>query len=349
MNQNLLFNTLGILIGFVGVMLILSLLVTALTQFVVGAFGIRARNLRFGLDRLLEQATRVKPEAGKPETVKPTAANLLGTNKLTEKGRLFTTTWILADELRSLLQDSKLLEPKQIEAALQWFARMERGLSQRFQTITRLITLGSAFVVAVVFQVSSPELLTRLSTDVRFREATVATAEGLAAKYGVEDPRSWRYGDVSEQALDALQQRYPDLATQMEEVSGVGGTLEDVLAEMALVFEKHPKKTAMVTEYKALLNDLDEQRVRRAQEQAQDIVNRLACLDVVPFSKGFRYYGNISNVLGILATAVLISLGAPFWFNTLSWCMSLRDFLAPQKDTGKKRIGNDTPAASSGN
>ena len=84
MSQNLLFNTLGILIGFVGVMLILSLLVTALTQFVVGMLSIRARNLRFGLDRFLEQAMKVEPDAQRPKTSKPTAATLL--NESTTEG-----------------------------------------------------------------------------------------------------------------------------------------------------------------------------------------------------------------------------------------------------------------------
>ncbi len=342
MSQNALFDTLGVLIGFVGVMLILSLLVTALTQAVVGLVGIRARNLRFGLDRLLEQAAKTKPQAGQDAAAAPKAADVLKTNKLTEKGLLSTTTWVLSDELGRLLKESHLLGEEQIKAAQTWFPHMERALSQRFQAITRLITFGCAFLVAVVFQVSSPDLLTRLSTDARFRESAVAAAEQLAAKYGVEDPRSWKYEDVSEKALEQLQQRHPDLAAQLEEVSGVGRTLDDVLAEMTLVFEKSPQRNALVAEYKTLLDELDEQRVRRAQEQAREIGNQLALLNISPFSGGWKYYASASHVLGILVTMVLISLGAPLWFNTLSWLMSLRDFMAPQK--GKRKSGQDALA-----
>lgn len=56
MTENSLFEILGILIGFAGIMLVLSLLVTALTQSILYGLSIRARNLRKGLGKLLATA-----------------------------------------------------------------------------------------------------------------------------------------------------------------------------------------------------------------------------------------------------------------------------------------------------
>ena len=56
MAESSLFEILGILIGFAGIMLVLSLLVTALTQTTIGLMNIRWANLRVGLEKLLSSA-----------------------------------------------------------------------------------------------------------------------------------------------------------------------------------------------------------------------------------------------------------------------------------------------------
>ncbi|MCH9034217.1 MAG: hypothetical protein IID42_06910 [Planctomycetes bacterium] len=73
------------------------------------------------------------------------------------------------------------------------------------------------------------------------------------------------------------------------------------------------------------------------QSSASEIVGRLAMFDIRPLGNGFAFYygpGSLSRWLGMVITATLLTFGAPFWFNTLSDLVSLRDVLAPQK--GKK-------------
>ncbi|MHC4707149.1 MAG: hypothetical protein ACYS8I_08700 [Planctomycetota bacterium] len=64
MNDSSLFEMLGILIGFAGIMLVLSLVATALTQMIVHLFGLRKQILKDGLTKLLATAwkQRVRPE-----------------------------------------------------------------------------------------------------------------------------------------------------------------------------------------------------------------------------------------------------------------------------------------------
>ena len=42
------------------------------------------------------------------------------------------------------------------------------------------------------------------------------------------------------------------------------------------------------------------------------------------------------NLLGVLMTAALLSLGAPFWFQMLHQLSGLRDALSPEKDSKAK-------------
>lgn len=56
---------------------------------------------------------------------------------------------------------------------------------------------------------------------------------------------------------------------------------------------------------------------------------------------------NWDNIAGVLVTILLLSLGAPFWFNTLKSVVSLRDSLAPQpaEDSSKPDSGTEPRAS----
>src|SRR5215204_4701468 len=67
----MLLNTLDTIIGFIGVMLVLSLVVTALVQFIQNSLRLRAKNLRVGLQALLEKLPDDKPVKKASEDANP--------------------------------------------------------------------------------------------------------------------------------------------------------------------------------------------------------------------------------------------------------------------------------------
>lgn len=324
MDQNTLFETLGIFIGFSGIMLTLSLLVTSLTQAFVYFFNIRARNLRVGLGRLLELAPEV-------ESGRDLADEILNANSVMKGKKAGGTSWILEKELKMLLSEHEEFDNISMDKILPWFERMEKGLQQSFRAKTRWISLICALFVALIFQVSAPDTLQRLSTDPEYRIQAVKSAEELVNKYETDYQELMRYEDISSQALERLQQNHPDLQETLEEVSGVGDARQDILDELSLVLEDHPERESMVLEYEMILEELHRKGYEQAVEWAQMAADELASFDITPWTKGFAYYGDISNILGVLMTAVLIGLGAPFWFNTLKGLMSFRDALQPEK------------------
>ncbi len=360
MNQNSLFEILAILIGFAGIMLVLSLLVTALTQAIAHFLSIRAKNLEAGLAELLATASgesKDKPQenpdatAGegskdKPE-IKLTAKDILESNSLMKKGKISLlpfmapkASWILKKELKMLLQEQsevhKELTTEVIEKAMSWFSRMERGLSQRFGVIMRCITFGCALLVAVVFQVSTPDVMKRLSTDPQYRAKAEMEAVNLVSKYEADYTALIRYEDVSAKALEQLQDNHPDLQEILEEVSGIGNTKNDILDELSVVLEDNPRRQELVVEYESMLDKLHREGYEQAGKMIEESIGTLALFDIAAFSHGAGFYWDIQNLLGILMTTVLISLGAPFWFSTLRRLVALRDVLAPEQDKKDK-------------
>lgn len=357
MNQNSLFEILAIFIGFAGIMLVLSLLVTALTQAIAHFLSIRAKNLEAGLDELLATArgeSKDKPQknpdatAGKgskdKSEIKLAAKDILESNSLMKQGKISylpkfmapKASWVLKEELEMLLHEQskeyKELTTEVIKKAMSWFSRMERGLSQRFNVIMRCITFGCALLVAVVFQVSTPDVMKRLSTDPQYRAKAEMEAINLVSKYEAGYTALIRYEDVSAKALEQLQNNNPGLQETLEEVSGIGNTKNDILDELSVVLEDNPRRQELVVEYESMLDKLHREGYEQADKMIEESIGTLALFDIAAFSHGAGFYWDIQNLLGILMTTVLISLGAPFWFSTLRRLVALRDVLAPEQD-----------------
>lgn len=349
MNQNLLFDMLGILIGFTGIMFTLSLLVTALTQAVTGTFNLRAKNLNIGLEAFLKNTLDKETEktirkklvkfndlAESPPLRIPWLSKIGGgKKKKSSKKDICSTTWIDWREMEALLED--IGDAKKMKEIKMWFQRMEKEMSKRFQSWARHIALICAFLVAFAFQVSTPQLLKKLSTDSQYRTRAALAAEQLVNEQKQNYEQSVQYRHVTATALDQLQDKYPD-CLQLEEVSGIDKTRDDLLSEIKLVLEDHPNRETIVEDYKSLLDLLYLEGFERAIQNTRKFTDSLARFDIGFWSQGWGYYrGNLENFFGVLVTAIFIALGAPFWFNTLQNLVSLRDALAPQKPKKKKR------------
>ena len=100
-----------------------------------------------------------------------------------------------------------------------------------------------------------------------------------------------------------------------------------------------------MAEYAELLDELYLEELRVS-------VGRLGKLNIEPWGRGTEFYWtgsgkdrdiNGANVVGVLIMAMLLTLGAPFWFQALRNLAGLRDLLAPV--TGKRKPGDATSGA----
>jgi hypothetical protein len=334
-------KTLDILIGLSVVMLFLSMIVTVVTQFLINLRNMRGRNLLTGLADLLEQISpgierQIAEQISTAVLTHPLIRNANGglgnvvhreelTKLLLElasgdgpqslpeaaKNRLLATLKADglgdSDQIRQTLQNVQsfalqleLAHPELTNAArariamLQeansqflakinlWFDQTMDRVSDRFTANTRYVTFAAGLAIALVLQLDTAALVSRLSTDQALRDSLVSRAQKeLAAKPSDtdNDPMRIKPGDAA--AIRDL---------MMNNILGVPQTWRDWIGRWNS--DNWPVK-----------------------------------------------------IIGILLTAVLLSLGAPFWYNALQNLVRLRSIVASKDDQQRDERQLSQPAA----
>jgi hypothetical protein len=333
-------KTLDILIGLSVVMLFLSMIVTVITQFLINLRNMRGRSLLTGIADLLEQIspgiprqiaeqisttvlkhplirnangglgnvihreelTKLLLELAAGDGPKPLAEDarqhLLGTLKgdgLGDPDQIKQTL----QNVRSLALQLELAHPELTNAArariamLQqangqflgkvnlWFDQTMDRVSERFTANTRWVTFATGLALALVLQLDTAALVSRLSTDQTMRDSLVTRAQKEAAAPKQEAIDTMQLSDGDRQAIRDL---------MMNNVLGVPQSWQDWIDRW------NPQNWPVKT-------------------------------------------------VGILLTAVLLSLGAPFWYNALQNLVRLRSIVASKDDQQRQERQLSQPAA----
>jgi hypothetical protein len=325
----MLMDVLGTVIAFSAVMLLLSLLVTALVEATQTVAAFRALNLLDGVTDLLEAE-------GVKDPLRVARALLAGeTTKRSWFRRLVPRMTAIGydDLLARLARYAKTHEGFSVPAITrEEFQHMEDRTSARFRRGVRLVSVAWAFVVAFYFQVDAPALLARMSNDPQARaRAEQVGAELLAApevQAAVRD-RS----DTVNAAVDELGRRHPELSRSLEQVSGQAFDRRTMLAELRLIFrDQRADAEKLAGEYEAIVEHLEAPLQAPASKTEQQ-TTQLGTLDITPWRSGLSFYvkeGSVQGLswIGVLVTTVLLTLGAPFWYERLRGLIGLRDTFA---------------------
>lgn len=366
--SSVLLDVLAIVIAFAAVMLLLSLLVTSLAQATQAALRLRARNLQSGLASILDPEFKSGARALAASLLNSVEVSVLRRRK--DPTSWFSrlrgpfVSWVEPQRLREALtkevgdksepsakEEKADEEPAtsavDVDATVERFRRLDAPLKKRFALAMRMISVSWALIVALVFQVSTPMLLERLSTDPEYRERLAGRAEEIL-EYGGEALGRLEVGDASETALERLMERHPELRGEVEEATSEEVFPEAAAEDLAEFLEQSPDRESLVEEYKSLLTEELEERREVAVAEAREATSQLAAIDITPWRYGGRFYWDrglkLANLLGVLVTAILLTLGAPFWFNTLKQAVALRDLLSPRKnedDADSEESSND--------
>ena len=341
-------KSIDVLIGLTVIMLALSMTVTVVTQFVTAAINSRGRYLKRGLVDLLTQL-----DPGLEEKVASSVATAVLKNPLVNAtwGRLgsvvhreeFTKLLLhLASSqskddlgasaraaLTTALKNNGIEDPdaalkgiraaalelesaspeltasvRQSRAVLQstkselvakingWFDQTMDRVAQRFTAQTRSIVFIGGVLVACTLQVDTVLLVNRLSVDDKLRDAFVAQAKERATHKAAVE--------------EAPTKQEPDPA-QTESTPSAQGQPAKPAQSPATEGEKIDR------EYLAFLADNGLITVPRS------------------FGEWKRRWKDVSWV-GVAITALLLSLGAPFWYEALSRILQLRSALAEKDD-----------------
>jgi hypothetical protein len=219
--------------------------------------------------------------------------------------------------------------------------RAEPSWCKRFQYFMRLITIGWSLIIAIGFQVSAPTLFSALSQDPA-RTALILGEQAEVTKIATEALAEDEYDLVSDDALDELAKQYPAYADDVAQAGNAAPTKTELVQQLLDVLPDVPERPEMVRAYSKLIDDRVTKTNTSAIDSTDDAVNKLATFGITWWQHGSAYYYdkngglNYSIVIGVLITAILLTFGAPFWFEQLRTLAALRD---PRAAAAEKRRG----------
>ncbi len=360
---------LDIIIGVATVMLLFSMSVTVITHFVTSVIGSRGRNLLNGLSTLLQQLDptlerKIADRIANCVLTQPMLVGRLGAlGTVIHREELTIVLMELAagqtpknleakakEVLTGILKKNGVADPAgtlknirdaalQLEAAepslatdvrhsmavLQearseyvakihgWFDQTIDRVSQRFTLTAHGITFAAAVLVAFGTQLDTIALINRLSLDDSFRTALVNQAQSVLDKAG---SRTSQDNSTSGQATPS---------GQPSDSGTASGSAPS------------PQGTAQQQNNTAQNQQLDV----ATQNKMRELMQQEGLLPSPSWS-GFTSM-NRSQFLGIMLSALLLSLGAPFWYSSLQNLLRLRSAIA-QKDDQQRNTRQTTQA-----
>jgi hypothetical protein len=196
-----------------------------------------------------------------------------------------------------------------------WFDGAMDRVTQKYTANTRWITAGFGLILALALQLDSIDLLNRLAMDDQLRRSLVSEAPQVLEGYKT------KIGKLSPEASPApSQQREP----------------KQLVAPAAGPAANAP---AARTQSPGRPQTQQEAEAKRVKEQVDNLnasvrnLQRLAASSLLTLpSTNF----DMARIPGILLTAILLSLGASFWYDALKNLLRLRPGLASQEQTERE-------------
>jgi hypothetical protein len=385
-------KTLDILIGVATVMLLFSMAVTIVTQFVANLMQSRGKNLLEGLTGLLKQIDPNLPaEAANKiaETVlkHPLVAEANGKLGEVIHREEFTTLLmglaagegaatldaVTKKALEDLLAKNGVADPagtlKSIRAAalvleasnpelandvrhgmaiLQeaksqfvakvhgWFDQTIDRVSARFTVTARIITFIAALIVAVTVQLDTFALVNRLSVDDQFRDAVRGSAQKVV--------------DEAQKAAGNSSATAPTPTAKTTDANAPAGASTATPAATATAPPSNTPGTGTGTAAPPAppaSNQTSAASLSTSDVQ-KEYYNLLSTAGLITLPTDWQTWVDrwtLGKVPGILLSALLLSLGAPFWYARLQDLLKLRSTVA-QNDAMQRqtRQTTQTPA-----
>jgi hypothetical protein len=372
----MLLDTLGIIIGFITIVLLLSILVTAIVQTITSMFRMRNYTLREGLKQsdvlaalrtatgtpVLETEPAATP-AGEPKRGggKPPEVAKLPEEAAQAREQLFKRIERAVVEAQSTedlratwLDDKQVIEPLKaaelmkteialVQHALDEARRKAEDLLLRW---SRSLTFAFSVIVAFAFAASVPDILKRLNSDADFR----ARAEALGEKIVHDTPSEYSaivLGPAGLRARTTFLSKYPQYAVQLGALRFESLAVDDLVANFETAMDAEPQRDALAAEYRALVEKELAEEGSKAADAARRAVGDLASIGLEPIrdfsfyvvkDAGGKYHVHGDRIAGVLFMAVLMSFGAAFWYRALKELVGLKDALRKRDDVAESKV-----------
>jgi hypothetical protein len=257
-------------------------------------------------------------------------------------GKLSSNTAIPMDKVVQELETKMQVSIGKVEA---WFDTIMKRTSQRFTSQMRIWTMVFAVLFAFGAQLDTIEILNQLWTTPELRASLVSDRETILKEasvvLSVQNGTAQVAGPgVPPQILGKAMKTLKDI--EKEATAGLGDAPESANLNQAVDWLRKNVKDKSLTEKLAreyrnlVLTELS----AHADKIKEDLAKAGFQIRVVTSWEEFKKLFE-KSILGILITAGLLSLGAPFWFNALRSLSNLRPLVA---NTSAKTTTEMTPS-----
>ena len=339
-------KSIDILLGVSVVMLTVSLMVTVLTQAVTNFLQTRGRNLRDGIAGLLRQMHRALPEEASLKI-----AEAILTHPLIRSAGSRYGTVIHREELTALIMEFAADDGiNQLDSSARTHLcqlLQGNGIDDPAKIMTNVRAL------ALLLEQAHPEL----SNNQRFAMAFLQEAPSrfLAKMNGWFDPVIDRVADRftnSTRIITFVGSLAVALVLQLDTIGLVNRlsadpALRQSLVEQAMSISSQSPPVAAATPAPGLIPALT--------PQDQQNLQTLSGFDLIAVPPTLRDWLTewrreswFLKLAGILLTAMLLSLGAPFWYNALKNLIRLRSLIAQKDDDQRSSRQTNTSSDSAG-
>jgi hypothetical protein len=244
--------------------------------------------------------------------------------------KTLTTQWTgQAEKIIQQVTDSTRQSVGKLETC---FASAMDRVSQRFATQMRIWTVVFAVVIAFGAHLDTLKLLEQLAVNPAERNALVGQRDNMLQEAGtVMIPPAVAASAPAGGTVVAPGILNAAMDSLKEDPAGAGlGKAPEFATYADVVAWLHAQgQDALVPEFQqAVANTL--------KQEAINIDHKLAAggFQLVPRPYPHPWFQGWRNLFGIVISAALLSLGAPFWFNALKSLSSLRPILAQSEKQG---------------
>jgi hypothetical protein len=317
-----------VFLGVAMVMLGVSLLVTIATQIVSTLLNLRGEQLKHGLIDLFAEVGISSPQ--------PVVEAILH-HKLIANGGSTRWTARLAPaiskvDLLNLLGNAQtyLNQSSEVARFLQdkraeidkWFDATMARVANRFTVRTRVVTVIGAVLAAFLLHLDAFGLVSRLYADSDLRAKLAGAADGFVSRSEAVLATPTVFTNVA----STLGKTFPELGPPSKTLVSRG----DVETWIRTAVPDPVKAAPIEAKLDALIKDAVKPALQSWLGEATDIDARLAGAGFQLVVSPYRpfHYDTFWVFLGVLASAALLSLGAPFWFNALKTVSNLRPAIA---------------------
>ena len=331
----MLLDTIGIIVGFLTVVLLLSILVTAIVQTAANLMRRRHKALALGvteskivqtIEGLREQIDRQDVNAAKLfDHVVATISAARTDHRV---------TWLEDKDVITPLIEAKV-PASGVAVARHVLDHTRRVMEDKYLQWTRGLTVVASAIVALWFGASAIELLQRLRTDTQFRARAEAMGEQLARETPAEY-QSIVEGRPGLRARTRFLDAHPEYTVQLGALRFEALAVDDLVANFETAMDSEPRRDELAQEFRRLVEQELVAESERSLDAARRSISDLSSIGFEPLQDLSYYFEKNPSeqtrfrwdrLFGVLFMAVLMSFGAPMWYRVLRELVGLKDAL----------------------